>query len=165
MWLAAVIVAGGTFAAPPKSAAERPISRVHQSRGATHGGFFVSETAVSEDAPLIIAERSEDGRVAEVLELLDLDEGWDGENALKPNAASAADAVKFLHAAGSTSAQLEPTLHADGCVMLELDGGADGVLKFQGDGTVSYAIAGHPPGKQSLAEPLHLAEVVRILRV
>jgi hypothetical protein len=107
------------------------------------GSFRIVQTAMSDRAPIIIgAERAEDPAVAELNSLLELGAGWDGEDAAPPHKAAIQDAIHFLYAAGSLATNLSPTLHVDGSVLLELDDGSAGSLRFRGNGTIGYAVRG-----------------------
>jgi hypothetical protein len=84
--------------------------------------------------------------VAELRELRRLSEGWDGEAAAAPIPDAINDALSFVRAAGDLSTRLEPTLHVDGSVILEVGDGSEGSLRFRGDHTITYAIRGFTPG-------------------
>ncbi len=77
--------------------------------------------------------------VAELAGFLKLGEGWDGESAAKPSGPAVLDAIRFIRAIGQQGAILEPTLHVDGSVILEIGEEGEGSLRFKGDGTVLYA--------------------------
>jgi hypothetical protein len=97
-------------------------------------------TSISDDAPIFLnAVQESDRLVAEIFALQSLRAGWDGELAEEPNEAAIQDARRFVRAAGDIAANLEPTLHADGSVILEVGDGAEGSLRFKGDGTVIFA--------------------------
>ncbi len=80
----------------------------------------------------------------------DLEAGWDGEQALKPSAASIDDAAKFLTMAPSLWGRVSPYPHVDGTILLELDGGASGAIEFCGDGHFIVAVATLPPARTPL---------------
>ena len=82
-----------------------------------------------------------------------LDAGWDGNLGKAPCPVSMAQAREFVSAlsgrrmpGGNLFRLLEPSLHADGCVVLEIGDGGDGWLKFPGDGMVVYSVSGCPDG-------------------
>jgi hypothetical protein len=83
---------------------------------------------------------------AELQELRGLSEGWDGEAAAAPIPGAINDALSFVRAAEDLSARLEPTVHVDGSVILEVGDGSEGSLRFRGDHTITYAIRGFAPG-------------------
>ncbi|GJD96914.1 hypothetical protein [Methylobacterium iners] len=100
------------------------------------------QTAVSDTAPMLVGpHRFEDEVIARIAEFLELEDGWDGEDAAKPTASAVLDAVRFMRSAGDMASRLEPTLHVDGSVILEIEDGAEGSLRFRGDGTIVYATA------------------------
>lgn len=104
-------------------------------------------TAVSELMPIVLApDGPEHGLIAELSSFRSLKDGWDGEGAAAPDRTAIRDAVRFIRAAGLLAGCLEPTLHTDGSVLLELEGGLDGALKFRGDSQIVYAIKGVQPG-------------------
>lgn len=90
-------------------------------------GTFRSPTFVFEPAPTTKAEhvtnpaseRLEEALVAEIREYSELHEGWDGEGAAPPAQASIEAAINFVRLLGADALRLEPTLHADGTVILE----------------------------------------------
>jgi hypothetical protein len=84
--------------------------------------------------------------IAQLSGFRSLRDGWDGEAAVAPNRVAIRDAVRFIQAAGSLSERLEPTLHTDGSVLLELEDGLGGSLKFRGDDHIVYAVKGARPG-------------------
>lgn len=84
--------------------------------------------------------------IAELEELAELPEGWDGENAAAPSRHAINDAASFVRLAGQLAGRLEPTLHVDGSVILEIGDGSDGSLRFKGDGKVIYAFRGRLRG-------------------
>ncbi|MFG1454393.1 hypothetical protein V5F44_19375, partial [Xanthobacter sp. V2C-8] len=71
----------------------------------------------------------------------DLNAGWDVEAAAKPSSTAIRDAIRFVRAAEFSGMDVEPTPHVDGSILLEIDDGATGSLRFKGDGNVIYAIA------------------------
>lgn len=114
-----------------------------------HGRTIASETAVSTAAPIILEpEHPEDSLVAELLEFRKLGPGWDGEQAAEPSWQAIRDAARFAHAAGEWCELIDPTLHVDGSVILEI--GDLGSLRFNGDGQVIYALDGIGRGKVHL---------------
>ena len=103
-----------------------------------------AQTESSVGAKLIIGkERPEDTLVSVVAAFSSLKPGWDGEGAPAPCAAAIDEAIQFLRLAPALSAAFDPTLHANGSVLLEFEGG--GVLEFQGDGTIRVSLPNHPP--------------------
>lgn len=99
----------------------------------------VSQTAVSEEtSPLIESPVSQDDLIAQLNEFRSLNHGWDGERAVRPGAEAIRDAVRFVRVAGELAAILEPTLHADGSVILDIGDDA-GSIRFKGDDQVIYA--------------------------
>jgi hypothetical protein len=104
----------------------------------------VSPTAKSNPAQVIVGnERPEDPLIAQVQKLSELGRGWDGEGAPAISKISADAAISFLRMVAPIAPLLEPTAHADGAVMLELDD--TGVIRFNSDGTLSYAFEGQTP--------------------
>lgn len=78
--------------------------------------------------------------ISEILALAGLRDGWDGEGGAAPSAAAILDAVRFVRVLGGLGRGIEPTLHADGSVLLEVGGGEAGSFRFGGDGMVSFAL-------------------------
>jgi len=110
----------------------------------------VAGSAVSDGVPIVVGpQRPEDVAAAEIQSFSKLRQGWDGEEAAEPLPASISQALSFIRVAGPLASALEATLHVDGSVLLELGDGADGSLKFNGDGTIAFAIEGH--GRDSIA--------------
>ncbi|MFG1246027.1 hypothetical protein [Xanthobacter flavus] len=106
-----------------------------------------SQTAISDRAPFLVGpDRAEDSAVAQLAEYKSLTEGWDGEHAAKPSLEAIYDAQRFVRALGAVATTLEPTPHVDGSILLEIDDGASGSLRFAGDGLVIYAIVGKGRG-------------------
>ncbi len=104
------------------------------------------ETVASPEVPLFIGQpRPEDVLVGEVLAFRRLPHGWDGEDAAPPRREALKDAIRFLYSAGSSSLVLEPTLHVDGSVILEVGDGSQGSFRFKGDGQVICSANGMPP--------------------
>lgn len=111
----------------------------------TPANKVIASTAVSEAAPLISdGRRPEDQQLAELQEFRGLNAGWDGEGADKPNQRAIRDAMRFVLLAGTLGAHLEPSLHVDGSVLLELAEG--GALQFAGDSRITYAFLGKGRG-------------------
>ena len=99
-------------------------------------------TAVSENAPLLVtSEGPADPLIDEIVDFRKLQEGWDGEDAAKPSSAAIRDAVRFIRAAGVFASRLEPTLHVDGSIILEIGDGVEGSFRFKGDHRIVYAAA------------------------
>jgi hypothetical protein len=97
-------------------------------------------TAASKAAPVLIGrDRSEDPLVAQLNELKTLGPGWDGYGAPSPDHEAIRQAVRFVRAVEGMAATLEPTLHADGSVILEMEDGVRGSLQFKGDGSIVYS--------------------------
>ena len=71
----------------------------------------------------------------------ELSAGWDGEAATPPTTAAIDDAMRFVRIAGFADGDVEPTLHVDGSVILEV---ADdlGSLRFKGDKQIIYTLSG-----------------------
>lgn len=104
-------------------------------------------TAVSEHTPIFIGGVGPEQEViAQLTEFRSLEHGWDGENAEAPNRTAIREAVRFIRTAGPLAGRLEPTLHTDGSVLLEIEDGLEGVLRFSGDGQITYALRGSRPG-------------------
>ena len=94
-------------------------------------------TAVSEKAPILVGERHADNEVLdEVVSYGDLLEGWDGDQAAKPNADAIYDAVRFIRAVSRLELEITPTLHVDGSVILEV--GDENSIRFLGNGKTAY---------------------------
>lgn len=110
------------------------------------GGDCQLRSAQSDDAILIGADRPEEGLVTALAEFVGLKPGWDGEDAVAPRLDAIFDAIRFVRAAGARGLGLEPTLHVDGSVILELEDGSAGALQFGGAGTIDYAFEGVAPG-------------------
>lgn len=107
------------------------------------GGRIQVRTTQPDTAGLLVnGDRPEDRIVTLIVEFLDLGAGWDGENAQEPALDAVLDAIRFVHAAGDLATRLEPTLHVDGSVILELDDGSAGSLRFKGDDAVIYTLDG-----------------------
>lgn len=102
-----------------------------------------SATAGSDRAMIVVNDRRPSDRLIAVLaEFLALHQGWDGEDAHAPSSTAVLDAIRFINAAGMRALALEPSLHVDGSVLLEIEDGAAGSLRFTGDGSIVYAIKG-----------------------
>ncbi|BBF92073.1 hypothetical protein [Blastochloris tepida] len=103
------------------------------------------QTSVSaEQAPLWALERIEDPLLAQLHELRDLDEGWDGEEAAKPTDDAIREASYFARLLGGAASDAEVTLHVDGSVILDF--GDAGSVRFKGDGQAIYAFEGFGHG-------------------
>jgi hypothetical protein len=83
--------------------------------------------------------------VEELEDFRDLTPGWDGEEGAAPSPGAIEDAVSFVRAAGDLANRLEPTIHADGSIILETRNGR-GSLRFKGDRQIIYALPGGAPG-------------------
>jgi hypothetical protein len=106
-----------------------------------YGRFLGEATSVSESATLQIAhDRLVNPVLAELASFRELQPGWDGEEAAKPSAAAINEAARFARIAGITENDLEPTLHVDGSVILEIAEDI-GSLRFKGDGQIIYALS------------------------
>lgn len=106
----------------------------------------VNNTAVSEGLLLFAdTERTEDRQLRELQSFKGLGDGWDGESAAAPNAVALREAHNFLLVAGSIGSSLEPTLHSDGSVLLEVPEG--GSLRFSGNGHIDFAVLGKGRGR------------------
>ncbi|KQO87353.1 hypothetical protein ASF33_02485 [Methylobacterium sp. Leaf92] len=146
--MSAEIVDATTIATSRDSAkVMEPYGRSYVPRSSWAGDVgYSSPTSGSEMGILVAADRPEEITIAAVVDFLDLNADWDGDGAAAPNVGAVVDAVRFINAAGGMAAQLEPTLHVDGSVILEFEDGSAGSLRFRGDGTVIYAIDGVSPG-------------------
>jgi hypothetical protein len=87
-----------------------------------------------------------DALVAELEELRELPEGWDGEGAAAPISDAIDDAMSFVRSVGDRASRLAPTPDVDGSILLEIDDGGAGSFRFRGDGTIIHAIRGVAPG-------------------
>lgn len=99
---------------------------------------IAAQTSALQAYEIIVGpDRIEDHLVSEIREFGNLGEGWDGDNAARPNLAAIKDATDFIHAAWSAASIFEPTIHVDGSIILEV---ADdvGSLRFKGDGKIIY---------------------------
>ena len=94
--------------------------------------------------PIASLPRPEAEGVSTLKSYSDLEAGWDGEDADKPMAAAIDEAIQFLQASGDMARFLEPALHVDGSVLLELMNGAKGALSFKGNGTIWVAVVSKP---------------------
>jgi hypothetical protein len=104
---------------------------------------FATTTNAHKDSALnALAVSGESPLEVEIALFLNLHEGWDGEHGAQPNFEAIGDAIAFAKLAKARSVVLEPTLHADGSVILEVDDGAAGSLRFLGKGSISFA-TGH----------------------
>lgn len=110
--------------------------------------FSVVRTSSADVVPLIAGDpRPEDRALADLSTLRWLPQNWDGEGASRPNQEAVREAIAFIVLAGSLASRLDPTLHVDGSVLLEVPEG--GALQFTGTGEVSYAILGKGRGHSS----------------
>jgi hypothetical protein len=87
-----------------------------------------------------------DALIAELEELRELPEDWDGEEAAAPIPDAIDDAISFVRAARDLANRLEPTPDVDGSILLEFDVGGAGSLRFKGDHSIIHAIRGVAPG-------------------
>jgi hypothetical protein len=111
------------------------------------GQIIHLQTASADAPPILLSFGDIDGPAFAALDdFYDLASGWDGENAAAPNPVAIRDAARFLRAIGPEGEHLEPTLHVDGSVILEIEGGSLGSLRFRGDGTIIYSLEGARPG-------------------
>ena len=108
------------------------------------GGISVP-TAASSELVFVGAPRPEDAILDHLEELASLPIGWDGEGSPPANSASISAAQRFARVAAPVASSFEPTLHSDGSVLFEIDGGLGGSLRFNSDGSISFAIADHNP--------------------
>ncbi len=100
------------------------------------------QTAISERAPVLFCpHRAGDTLVAQLTVFRNLGVGWDGERAAKPHAEAIRQAARFARLAGELADNLEPTLHVDGSVILEM-GDDVGSFRFKGDGQIIYVLQG-----------------------
>lgn len=149
VYLASAEIVDATTIATSRDSAKvmEPYDRTYVRRSSWTGNGGYSSPTAGFNAPILVAaDRPEESMVAAVVDFLDLNPDWDGDGAAAPCAGAVVDAVRFIHAAGSLAEQLEPTLHVDGSVILELEDGGAGSLRFRGDGTVIYALEGVAPG-------------------
>lgn len=102
--------------------------------------IFVVESSATEPVPIWLGPaRGEDVLLAELSAYGELDAEWDGEGAAKPRPGAIADAKHFVAAAGTRRLELEPSLHVDGSVILDVVDDA-GSLRFRGDGKIVFAL-------------------------
>jgi hypothetical protein len=135
-----------TYQAPPRLADE-----------------IVGRSSGMEPAIVLTPRRAEDETFAQLFSLEDLGEGWDGEGAAPPTKAAINDAANFLRSLQSFASSLEPALHADGSVLLELNGGLDGAIRFRGDGTAVRTLTGVRAAVTPIDDPLSIDEVKELL--
>lgn len=110
------------------------------------GSGQAAPTAASDEVvPFVGSARTEDLVIAQIEALKNLQKGWDGEDAAAPNIVATRSAQRFVRALADKAGLFEPSVHADGSILLEIDGGLGGSVKFNDDGSLSYAINGHPP--------------------
>jgi hypothetical protein len=120
---------------------------IGRSFGVASIAYDRAQTAVSDEVPFVVGPRTVgDNLIAELSGFRDLDDGWDGENAARPNPVAIREAAKFIRAAGDFASRFEPTLHVNGSVLLEVGDGAGGSLRFNGDGKIVFALAGFERG-------------------
>jgi hypothetical protein len=106
----------------------------------SRGRDTVGQTAVSEETPpLVESPVTQDHLIEQLNEFRSLDQGWDGERAVRPRAEAIRDASRFVRVAGESAGILEPTLHTDGSVILDIGDDA-GSIRFKGDDQVIYAL-------------------------
>jgi hypothetical protein len=122
------------------------------SRTYVSGGWGVlaltNGSAKSETAPILIGpDRTEDPLVAQIKEFESLTEGWDGYSGARPKPEAIRQAVRFAQMAGDLGTRLEPTLHADGSVILETADRPYASLEFKGDDNIIFAMQGGPVGR------------------
>ena len=97
-------------------------------------------TAVSDAESIVVGpDRPEDFLVSEIIEFRKLDAGWDGETAERPPSTALRDAIQFARAARSLAGRFDASLHVDGSVVFGIEDGAEGSLRFKGDGQVIYS--------------------------
>jgi hypothetical protein len=103
-----------------------------------------AQTETLSGGKLIIGrERPEDAVVSVVAGFVALRPGWDGEGAPCPTTAAIDDAIRFLRSAPALSAKIDPTIHANGAILFELEQG--GALEFRGDRAIRVSLPNHPP--------------------
>jgi hypothetical protein len=125
-----------------------------------HGG---SSSSISDDVDIFVGlERTEDRLISEIEDFRDLCEGWDGEDAAKPNAKAIEQATRFVGAAGELANRLEPSLHVDGSVILEIGNGIEGSIRFMGDDRIIYSAIGIAPSV-SRFDGRSVPEVIKIV--
>lgn len=127
----------------------RTFLRTHigQQRWDFLGSVLGSSSSVSDDVDFVVGlERAEDPLILEIEEFRNLHEGWDGENAAKPNAKAIDQAIRFVRAVGKLAHRLEPGLHVDGSVILEIGNGIEASIRFIGDNRIIYSAEGIMPG-------------------
>lgn len=130
----------------PKAGPERSFNGLPAGFPAPSTSEASARTVLPNEGLLIVGpERVTDALVGEILSFRNLGDGWDGERAVRPALNAIRDAVHFLYTAGSRAARLEPTLHVDGSVILEIEDGSEGSFRFKGDGRVICAVEGMSP--------------------
>ncbi len=119
-------------------------------------------TARPADHAIIVGSwLAEDTLAFAIADLRHLENGWDGRDAARPAPAAISEATIFARLAGKYASRLEPTVHADGSVLLEIEDGSEGSFRFRGDGTVVYAINAVGVGVVALNRRQDVAAVVR----
>lgn len=138
------LVAATTDYAPRLAAASGEFRRSYEGLPAN---VFAGATAVSDEAPIVVGvdRPAEQALVNQIAEFRGLGEGWDGEFAARPSPLAIRDAIKFIRASPLLPATLEPSLHVDGSVILELEDGVKGSLRFRGDGQIICALPSMAP--------------------
>lgn len=130
---------------PPFAAFSRTFQGLPVGQFADGRGLRSPTAANDEGILLVMPAQATNSAIDEVLAFRSLPDGWDGERARAPRRKAVNDAVRFLLAAGEDGSGLEPTLHADGSVILEIGDGAQGSFTFRGDRRVICAVEGSVP--------------------
>lgn len=97
-------------------------------------------TALQENYVFPSSDRPEERVVAEIRSYATLLDGWDGEFATKPECFSIESASNFVRLLGRSASSLEPTLHADGSIILEAEDGA--MIRFLDGSQISAVLPG-----------------------
>ena len=131
------------------ASAETGVTISHAASGGWHTPLYqtlAGEVVVSASTTMQMLSTPMDALVAELEELRELPEDWDGEGAEAPIPDAINEAVCFARCAGDYLARrLDPTPDVDGSILLEIDDGS-GSFRFRGDNTIIYAIRGAMPG-------------------
>ena len=132
-------------ASPPPTSLARTFQGLPSSSVADGHSLRSPTASVDEGMLLAAPAKAANPAINELLAFRVLAAGWDGERALAPRREAIDDAIRFLHAAGESASGLEPTLHVDGSVILEIGDGADGSFTFRGDRRIICAVKGMTP--------------------
>ncbi len=148
----AVFLGSAVLAAPNTWGESQPDHHVPVATGTFAGsggwdflwaGTPAPATSVADAVQHIEAEPTETALAleAEIQAYRELRDGWDGERAAAPLAASVNEAALFARRSSGLRETIEPSLHVDGSVILEWGDGIAGSLRFRGDRTIVYATA------------------------